>query len=222
MQLDDMKQLWTAYSAELERRVSVNERILREMLVRQVRAALNSYQIVCAVELATAIATVVASIAVLTSHSAEPRYWIVAGGLAVLGGSVAALCALSLHQTTAIDYAQPVTTLRRSVERMRIVEYRALKWSLLMGIVAWLPAVLVGWEVFTGVHALARVNTAWLVANLLFGLVCLVLGQAISRRYLERDDLAPWAHRLVESLSGHAAKTARLRLLELERFERDE
>jgi hypothetical protein len=127
-----------------------------------------------------------------------------------------------LHQTSTIDYAEPVTTIQRSVERIRIAEYRAFKWTLLLGIVAWLPIALILFEALTGFDALARVSLAWLVANILFGFICLGIGQALSRRYLERTDLNPWARRLVESLSGRAVQTATQHLAELARFARSE
>ena len=114
------------------------------------------------------------------------------------------------------------TTLQRTVERFRLAEYRAFKWTLLLGIVAWLPIALIIFEAMTGVDALARVGLTWLVANLLFGLVCLGIGQTLSRRYVERDDVAPWARQLMESLSGRAVGSATQHLVELARFERSE
>lgn len=105
---------------------------------------------------------------------------------------------------------------------LRYLEDRAFKWTLLLGIVAWLPIALILFEAFTGVHALARVTLPWLAANIVFGVACLGIGQALSRRFVERTDLTPWARRLVESLSGHAVKSAAQHLAELSRFERGE
>jgi hypothetical protein len=222
MQLDDLKQVWAAHGADLERSLAINERLLRETLLRKVRSAFVPVRVVRALEVALGIATIVAAMAVLTNHFADPRYLIVAGGLAILAGYVTGLCAYSLHQTSTIDYAEPVTTIQRSVERIRIAEYRAFKWTLLLGIVAWLPIALILFEALTGFDALARVSLAWLVANILFGFICLGIGQALSRRYLECTDLNPWARRLVESLSGRAVQTATQHLAELARFARSE
>ena len=222
MQLDDLKQVWAAHGADLERSLEINERLLRETLLRKVRFAFVPFQVVRTLEVALGIATIVVAMAVLTDHFADPRYVIVAGGLAVLAGYVTGLCAYSLCQTAAIDYAGPVTTLQRTVERIRLAEYRAFKWTLLLGIVAWLPIALILFEALTGYDALARVGVAWLVANIMFGLVCLGIGQVISRRYVECTDLNPWARRLVESLSGRAVQSATQYLAELARFERSE
>lgn len=222
MQLDDLKQVWAAHGADLERSLAINERLLRETLLRKVRSVFVPFQIVRTLEVVLGIATIVAAMAVLTNHFADPRYLVVAGGLAVLAGYVTGLCAYSLRQTATIDYAAPVTTLQRTIERIRLAEYRGLKWTLLLGIVAWLPIALILFEALTGFDALARVGLPWLVANIMFGLVCLGVGQAMSRRYVERTDLNPWARRLVESLTGRAVRSATQHLAELARFERSE
>jgi hypothetical protein len=222
MQLDDLKQVWAVHGAVLERSLVINEHLLRETLLRKVRSAFVRFQVVRTLEVAMGIATIVAAVTVLTNHFGDPRYLIVAGGLAILAAYVTGLCAYSLLQTTTIDYADPVTTLQQTVERIRLAEYRAFKWTLLLGIVAWLPIALILFEALTGFDALARVGQAWLIANIMFGVVCLVLGQAMSRRYVERTDLSTWARRLVESLSGRAVQSATQHLAELARFERSE
>jgi uncharacterized membrane protein len=165
---------------------------------------------------------IVSTMAVLSDHITQPRYLIVAGGLAVLVVYVTGLCAYVLVQSNRIDYADPVTTLQRNVETIRLAEYRAFKWTLLLGIVAWLPAALILFEAMTGFDALARVGLPWLVANVVFGLTALAVGQALSRRYVERAPLSPWAHYLMESLSGRAVKSATEHLTELARFERND
>lgn len=220
MQLDDLKQAWAAHGAAVERSLAINERLIRETLLGSVRSALVPFQALRAMEVALGVATVVAAMSVLTRHFTDPRYLIVAGGLAAVAGYVTVLCASAWRRAACIDYAAPVTTLQRTVERLRLAEYRALKWTLLLGIVAWLPVALILLEAVTGVDALARVSLPWLVANIVFGLVCLGIGQALSRRYVERPDLSPWAGRLADSLSGRAVRSARQHLAELARFER--
>jgi hypothetical protein len=222
MQIDDLKHLWAAHGANLERSLAINERLLQETLFRKVRAALAPFIMWRALEVAIGIAMIVAVMPVLAAHVAVPRYAIVAGGLAVLTAWVTALCAYVLVQSITLDYGDPVMTLQRNVERIRLAEYRALKWAVLGGVVAWLPAALVLFEALTGIDALARVGLGWLIANLVFGLVCLALGHALSRRYVERSDLGPRAQRLLEALSGRGVRSAAEHLADLARFERKE
>ncbi len=222
MQLDDLKQAWAAHGALLERSLAIDERLLREMLLRKVRLALAPYVLWRALEVALGVAALFIVLPVLAAHLAEPRYVVAAGALAVLTGALTALCAYLLVNGLQLDYGGPVTAIQREVERLKLVEYRAFKWALLGGVVAWLPAALVLFEALTGVDALARVDLPWLVLNLLFGLVVLALGQALSRKHVERSDLGPWARRLVDAVSGRALRSAAGHLAELARFEREE
>ncbi len=222
MQLDDLKEAWAAHGAALERSLAIDERLLREVLLRKVRFALAPYVLWRALEVALGIAALLLVMPVLAAHVAEPRYLVAAGALAVFTVGVTALSAHLLVNGLRLDYGGPVTAIQRDVERIKLVEYRVLKWSLLGGVVLWLPAALVLFEAVTGVEVLARVDLLWLVANLTFGLFVLALGQVLSRKYVERSDLSPWARRLVDVVSGRSLRSVAGHLAELSRFERQE
>jgi hypothetical protein len=222
MQLDDLKGAWAAHGALLERSLAIDERLLRELLLRKVRFALAPYVLWRALEVALGIAVTLAIAPVLAAHITEPRYVVVAGALAVFAIGITALGAYLLVNCLQLDYDGPVTAIQRDVERIKLVEYRSFKWALLGGVLLWLPALLVPFEALTGVAALARVQLPYLVANLLVGLVVLAIGQALSRKHVERSDLQPWARRLLEAVSGRALRSAAGHLAELSRFEREE
>ncbi len=222
MQLDDLKNAWAAHGKTLERSLAIDERLLREVLLRKVRFALAPYVLWRALEVALGIAVLLAVMRVLGAHVAEPRYVVVAGALAVFTAGITALTAYLLVNGLQLDYDGPVTALQREVERLKLVEYHAFKWALLGGTLLWLPALLVPFEALTGVDALARVELPYLVWNLIVGLVVLALGQAWSRKYVERSDLSPWARRLVDSLSGWSLRSVTGHLAEISSFEREE
>ncbi len=222
MHLDDLKETWTAHGTMLERSLAIDERLLREVLLGKVRSSLAPYVLWKALEVALGIAALLVVMPVLAAHLTEPRYVVVAGALAVFTVGLTALCAYLLVNGLRLDYDRPVTALRRDVERLRLVEYHALKWALLGGVVLWLPVALVLFEALTGVDALARVDLLWLALNLIFGLFVLAAGQVLSEKHVERSDLEPWARRLVDAASGRPLRSAVSRLAELSRFEREE
>lgn len=222
MELDDLKQAWSAHGALLERSLAIDERLLRELLLRKTRLALAPHLLWRALEVGLGNAFLLALIPILRAHAAEPRYLLVLGPLALFTIALTALSAYLLVNGLRLDYAGPVTAIQREVERLRRVEYRAFKWALLGGVVLWLPVALVLFEALSGVEALGKVGLPYLVANLLFGLVVLALGQALSRRYVERPGLGPWARRVVDAVSGRGLRAATEHLAELARFEREE
>jgi hypothetical protein len=222
MQLDDLKAAWAAHGTTLERSLAINERLLREVLLRKVRLALTPYLLLRAFEVAFGLVSLLAAVPLLIAHLDEPRYVVVAGVLVAFGVWLTALCAYLLVSGLQLDYGGPVTSIQRDVERIKLVEYRAFKWALLGGVGLWLPGLLVLFEVLTGVDALARVQLSYLVANLVVGLAVFALGQALSKRYVERSDLTPWARRLVDGVSSHGLRSAAGHLAELARFQREE
>jgi hypothetical protein len=219
MQLDDLKAGWAAHTALLERSLAIDERLLREVMLRKVRISLAPYVLVRALEVAVGVAALLAIVPVLAAHAGEPRYLVVAGALAAFTVWITALCAYQLVHAVQLDHGAPVTTLQRDVERLALAEYRAFKWALLGGVLLWLPALLVLFEALTGVAALARVEPRWLAANLVFGLAVLALGLWMSRRYVERP--APWSRKVMDALSGRPLRAARKHLAELAQFERE-
>ncbi|MFT7463832.1 MAG: hypothetical protein ACI9EF_002180 [Pseudohongiellaceae bacterium] len=221
MQLDDLKDAWSAHGATLERSLAIDERLLREVLLRKVRIALTPHVLWRAFEVLVGIAALVLGLPVLAAHGAAHLYIVVVGGLAVFTVAMIAQSSYLLVKSLSLDYAKPVTTIQRDMEHLKIAEYRALKWAVLGGIVAWLPAALILFEAFTGVAALARVNFPWLAGNLAFGLLVLGCGQAASRKYVEHPDLSPRARRLMEALSGRALRSATAHLNELASFEQE-
>ena len=221
MELDDMKQSWAAHGRQLQRGVAVDEPRLKAMLRRKVRRGMSFYVLGIAIEVAFGIALLYLALSTLAAHASEPRYLLAVGALAVFTAGVTGLSTYLLLKVLALDHDAPVTVRQLAVERMKRLAFRAFKWALLGGVVVWLPCGLVLFEAVTGVDALARVDLAWLIANLAFGLVVLAAGQVLSRRYLERTDLAPWARTFVDALSGHALTRSAARLEELAQFTRE-
>lgn len=222
MQLDDLKEAWAAHGARLERSLAIDERLLRERLLGKVRLALVPYVLCRSLEVAFGLLVLGAVVPVLLAHASEPRYLVVGGALAVFGAGLTWLSAYLLVQSLRLHQDGPVTAIQRRTEHLRLIEYRTFKWALLGGVLLWLPALLVPFEALTGVDALARVPLAFLLGNLVFGLLFLALGQALARRYLERRELSPWARRFVDGLSDRALRAVTAHLDELARFEREE
>ena len=222
MHIDDLKDAWAGHGAMLERSLTINERLLREVLLRKVRFALSPYVVWKALELAIGIAALLVVMSVFADHIAEPRYIVVAGALAVFAAWITALCAYLLVNALRLDYGGAVTALQRDVARIKMVEYRALKWALLGGVLLWLPALLVPFEALTGIDALGRVPLAYLVANLVVGLIVFVAGMLWSTKYVEQPNSKFRTRQWVDALSGRSLQRAAGHLAELSTFEREE
>lgn len=221
MQLDDLQRAWATHGAMLEKSVRIDERLLREVMVGKAKAALRPYVLWRAFEVMVGLAVIVLVGGMLPAHLDAPRYLALGGVVLAFAIAMTVKTAWLTLRTRRIDYSRPVAAIQTEVEGLKLLEYRAFKWALLGGIVLWLPAALLLFEACVGVDALARVPLPWLAGNVVFGLAVLALGQWLSRRHVERTDLAPWARRLVDSLSGRRLAMVRGHLAELAAFTRD-
>jgi hypothetical protein len=219
MQLDDMKQIWAAHGATLERAVAINERLLRETMLGKVRSTLAPFRFWRVCEMVLGLATLFLIGPVLVGHLAEPRYAIAGGATFIYAIGLTAL-SVAMLALARPDFDRPITEIQRTVERVRVLEYRATKWALLGGVVVWLPMLLLLVEAATGIDALARVDLAWLISNLLFGVAVLVAGHLLSKRFVE-SELSPIGRRVVDAFTGRSLAEATAHLAELTTFERD-
>ncbi|MBI5849580.1 MAG: hypothetical protein HZB39_00855 [Planctomycetes bacterium] len=222
MNLDELKMVWSAHGALLERSLAIDERILREMVLRKLRRSLRPFVLVRALEVLFGVTALAVVVPLLVAHLEEPRYLVAGGALAVVLVSFTACAAQLLVHGARLDHSGPVTRLQRDLEQLRRLEYRALKWSLLGGVLCWLPGLMLLVEFVTGIPALARVQPAWLEANLIFGLALCVLGRHASNRWLEREPRGPFARRVLDALSGRSVRAAARHLDELARFVRED
>lgn len=222
MQLDDLQRAWAAHGALLEKNLRIQERLLRAVVVGKVRSALAPNVLWRALEVVVGLAVTVLVGGVLATHVDASRYLALGGMVLAFAIAMTAKTAYLACRTARLDYSGPVAAIQGEVERLKLLEYRAFKWALLGGIVLWLPALLLLFEACTGVDALARAPLPWLAGNVAFGLALLALGQWLSRNHVERTDLAPWARRFVDSLSGRRLARVREHLTELATFTRDD
>lgn len=220
MQLDEMQAMWAAQGATLARSLAINERLLRETLLRRVQGALTPFIGWQALEIAIGVIVTLAFGAVIARHGGEPRYLVVGGATLGFAGGITGLTVQQVVLAAQLDYAAPVTVIARSLQALARAELRAFKWALLGGTLLWLPILLLAFEAVTGVDGLARVDLGYLLANLALGGAVLGIGLLLSRRYLEREELGPRAGRIVDALAGRSLRRARAQLEELRAFER--
>ena len=218
MQLDDLQRTWAQHSALLQQSVALDQRILRELLVRKARFALAPYALWRAVEVAVGVCALGLVARVLANGPLELLTLAIAGSvLLYFAGFVAGSGALLVHSLQ-LDHAAPVTALQRHLGRMQRIEYVVFQWALLGGVVLWLPIPVVLLEAISGEPLLARLDGGWLAANLAFGLVFAVAVRWWARTYVERPDAPPWARRLRAGLSAESLRRATEHLDELARF----
>ncbi len=219
MQLEEMTSVWARSAARLERSLAIDERILRSLVMREVRLALAPYVLFRALEVLLGVVALAWIAPVVFAHWVEPRYLIAGGLLIVCAAGTTAQSSTLLVRTLQLDLAGPVARIQAEIGRLQMAEYRSLKWALLGGILVWLPGLLVLFEALTGVPALQRVELPFLVGNLAVGIVVLLIAQLAARRWVERAPRGHRGGRLIEALSGRGLRKTADHLAELAGFQ---
>lgn len=220
--MDDLRTLWATHAEHLEKRLRLDQRALRTTIVDKTETAMSRYAAFAWIQLAVAGLLAIANGAFLAGHSGDLRY---------LLSAIAVQLYLILHIGSAIhrlvlvhgiDWAAPVTSVQRAIERVKIAEVHGFKWALLLGVLLWVQMLGVLVKGVLGVDVYAHVSGAWVVANTVFGLAVVLAGQMLARRFVERPGIGPRARRVIDNLSGYRLRRATRFLDDLAAFERDE
>ncbi|MFO1053249.1 MAG: hypothetical protein U1F36_13640 [Planctomycetota bacterium] len=215
MEVDELRAEWTAHLRQVESRLRIDERALRRMLGDDVRRILRRSIAANAVGFGAILALTYAVARVFGAHLDDPGY-LLCGGVTLLG--LVALLVARLRLVIAasgIRFDAAVSVAQSRIELLRRCEYRTIAGALWWGCVIWLPLALLGLEAVLGAPLLGRVPQPWLYANVGFGVVLLLIGRALSRRFVESRFESPFARRIVDALSGKGLREATRRLDEI-------
>ena len=215
MQLDDLQTMWSDHGKRLDQILSINEHVLRDVTARKLRWSLTPYLLWRAVEMMLVACVVTMTAIVLSKHLVEARYLMILPVVVGFGFYVLAMTGQLMHRAMGLDASGRVRDMQSTIETMKLSEFRLFKWSLLGGTVLWLPIALILFEALTGVAALAKVDLAWLLANVIVGLIVLAFGQYLAKKHVEREDLKPAMRRLIEMVSGRQLRAITRHLEEL-------
>jgi hypothetical protein len=142
-----------------------------------------------------------------------------------LDACVIALMIACIRQIAAIaqvDYGAPVVAIQKRLESLTVERIRATKWTLLLAPLAWTPMSIVSLRGLFGVDVYATFGSTWLGANVLFGLLVLIVGAWISRRLAGSMKRASLLQRLSRDVAGHSLTAAMDFLGSLSQFEKEE
>lgn len=221
MELDDLQTLWTTHHRQLEQRLVLNESALRTMMVERTERGLNWKLVSRVAGVVVDLVLIVALCIFAWQQRSAPPFVLSA---AVVVAFIVAVGGQGLRQVVLIgrlDLCGPVTTSQRILAQLAMAEYRAIKWVMLLAILVWVPILAIVLKAVAGVDLFALASVAWVLTNIGLGVAVLVLGQWLSRRYVERSDLGPRARWVVEFVAGTKMARLKAQLEELAQIEHE-
>jgi hypothetical protein len=202
MELDELKARWQEQDRKLDDCVRLNQQLLRESLLEKADSAVARLSRLLWLEL---LLNVVAAILVgsfIGDHFQEPQFLVPAialqlGIIALIIGAVRQLTAIAR-----IDYAAPIVTIQERLESLRAERIRTVRWTLILSPLAWTPLFIVAVKGLFDFDVYSAFGPAWLIANLLFGLLVIVAALWVSRSYGDRLGRSPLIQRLLRDIGG--------------------
>ena len=222
MELDELKQAWTEYDKKLDASLRINTQMMRTSVLGRAETAMRRLSVLLVVELALLIGIAVWLGSFIWQYTADPRFLAPA---VTLDACVIALMIACIRQIAAIaqvDYGAPVVAIQKRLESLKVERIRATKWTLLLAPLAWTPLSIVSLRSLFDVDVYAAFGSRWLAANVLFGLLVLIVGAWISRRVAGSVKRASLLQRLSRDVAGHNLTAAMDFLGSLSQFEKEE
>jgi hypothetical protein len=221
MELDELQKRWATQDAQANRALGLSQRLVRATEFGAARSALERLRSGLLVELVLGAAALIGLGSFLASHFGDVRFALPAAvlDLAALGtfGATVRQRALAAE----VDEDGPVVVSQRRLEALRVLRIRTTQVVLLLAPLLWTPLLVVGLRAF-GVDAYQVLGTAYLAANLAFGVAFAVLVLWASRRYGPRLRGSPLLQRLARDIAGASLTEALRRLDSIAAFEAEE
>jgi hypothetical protein len=222
MELDELKTRWQVQDKKLDECIRLNQRVLRESILNKAETALKRLSRLLWFELLLNVAGAIAVGSFIGDHLLEPRFLVPA--LAIQLGFIALIIGAGrqLAAIARVDYAAPIVTIQKRLESLRIERIHTVQWTLILSPLAWMPLFIVAMQGLFGVDVYTAFPSAWLVANVVFGLAVIVIAVWVSRSYGDRLGRWPSIQRLLQYLGGQNLAVARGIVQSLSRYADDQ
>lgn len=216
LDLDELKHQWAEHDRKLDESIQLNRQLLSMTNLNGARSAMQRTAAFLGLEAAVWFAIVMALGSFIYEHIGIPEFAVPA--IASDGFAMGMLIATIRQMVAArqIDFGRPIASIQKQLETLRVLRIRTTQWGLLAGVIVWAPFAIVVAKAFFGVDAY---NTAWLWANVLFGLSLIPLALWVSKKFGNRMGRSPFIQRLMNDIAGHNLATAKVHLARLSEFE---
>ena len=221
MEIEDLKQRWEEQDRKLEASLRLNTRLLNASVLDKAATAMTRLSRLVAIELILNLGIALWLGSFIAEHISEARFFIPAAALAT--GVIALIidCVRQLERINTVDYGEPIVEIQKKLGRLQVQRIRSTKMVFLTAALVWIPMLIVALKGLLGVDAYALFSSAWLAANVLFGVALIPLAVWISRRYADRMKGSPLVRSLMRDMAGYNLNAAMGFLGKLERFEQE-
>ena len=219
MDLDELKEKWVNYDRKLDESLRLNRRLLQAMKLPRAKSALQRLAMGLSLESVLWLVGIVALGQFIYRNITMMRFALPAAFLDLYAIANFALLIAQIASALQIDYEKPIAVIQKQIEALRVLRIRYIQGSVVGGFIVWVPFVIVVLKMFLGIDAYRIFGTAWLLANVLFGLVPIALAFWLSKKLSRTISRYPRTQKFMNNLAGYNIKAARRTIAALSEFE---
>ncbi len=218
MELDELKTLWTTQNHQLDTVIRLNRQLLDAPIKDQARATLNrlaGWTVVNAI----AVWVGVPLMGIFFAHHPTSLKFVVPA--LFLDAYMIVSMIMLIRQVVAIrriDYGQPVTSIQKQLETVRIMRIRYSRWIWMTMLLMWAPISIVAAKGLLGLD-LYVLSPGWLIVNGALGLAMIPLTWWMAHR-IERSN-SPRVQRVLNHIGGRNLNAATAFLASIADFEKE-
>ena len=216
LDLDEMKEVWTALDEKLS--IRLNRELLKTATLSKAHSATQRLVWALGLEAVIWLVIIVSLGSFISSHVAVVRLSLCAAAVDVYAIGMLAATTRQIVALRQIDYSGPVTAIQKQLAMLRVLRIRITQRALLGGTVVWAPSLIVAARAFLGLD-LVNGLWLWLWANVAFGVCLIPLALWLSKRFGERMGRFPFIQRVMNDLAGRNLNAASEFIAKLSGFE---
>lgn len=222
MELEEIKNIWSAYDKKLEQSWKLNLSLLRRANLDKVKSKLRKMVILHAFTFTFSILQIILLMYFVVVHIAEPH--LVAAGTILLVWSfmISYSAADQLNKINAMDYSAPVMEIQKKLIAIKLSIIKYLRLSTLI-IPFYLAHILFWFELLLDVDMYQVANQQWWIGQIIFTLlVMLPLTLWLYKKLSSHNMDKSWMKKLISSSGGKQISEAFTLLDEIQKFEKND
>lgn len=221
MNLDDIKNQWSAFDKKLDNSIKLNTLLLKEVSLNKTSSYLRRLSVPIYIELILSFFVLLILGNFIWNNLQEIKFLIPAISLDLFIIFLVHSSIKQLIEINSIDFSEPIITNQKKLESLKVRRINETKMVFLVSPLLWVPLLIVVVRAITGLDPYAIFSASWLVGNLLFGLAVIPLVLWVSKRYSHKFESSPFLQSIMNDIAGRSLNEAIGFLDKLAKFEKE-
>lgn len=209
MELEELERRWRLLDQKIDRVTERHLELIRSINLRPLRQRTGRLWFWPALDIAWCSLVLLLTGDFLWQHRDTttlflPAVVLMLGCIMLINSGVRQLLIISQ-----VDWSLPVSEIQNALSRLQMAKIKQFKWVILTSPLVGFCGLLVGLQ-FIGDRLenpkviLEKMNTAWVLANVIFGIVFVPVGHFAVSRIADRFQSKGWWKRVVDDLAGRS------------------